>query len=125
MLSRDAQIMRVGVLFGYFLFFLGVFLVLVGGSLFQCVEKPASSQSVSRSAKCFRSVNVSLRHPASQQAVSQSVSQSVKCQPAVSQSVSQQASQPATNQPARHSGQSSSSVLHTTRIALEVNSLNP
>ena len=76
---------RVGVLFGYFL-------VLVGGSLFQCVEKTASSQSVSRSAKC--SVSQPVTSPPSQPASSQSVSQSSATWPASSQSVSQPASQP-------------------------------
>ena len=91
--SLDTRtICGVGVLFGYFLVFFGIFLVLVGGSLFQYVEKTASSQSVSRSAKC--SVSQPVTSPPRQPASSQSVSQSSATWPASSQSVSQPASQP-------------------------------
>ena len=78
---------------GFFFVFFGYFLVLVGGHFLNALKKqPAVSQSVGQPS--VRSVNLSHRHPASQQAVSQSVSQVQPSQAAVSQSASQPASQP-------------------------------
>ena len=65
----------------------------LGGYFFNALNKqPAVSQSVGQPS--VRSVNLSLRHPASQQAVSQSVNRSLR-HGASQQSDSQSASQPA------------------------------